>query len=71
MKSKSSHIYYYMIIPAVVLFFTFHTYPALQGIFYSFTNSKGYGTYNFVGLKNYRGDLYASYMAWFRTADPC
>jgi len=53
MKSKSSHIYYYMIIPAVVLFFTFHTYPALQGIFYSFTDSKGYGTYDFVGLKNY------------------
>jgi len=53
MKSKSSHIYYYMIIPAVVLFFTFHTYPALQGIFYSFTNSKGYGNYDFVGLKNY------------------
>lgn len=53
MKSKSSRAYYYMIIPAVVLFFTFHTYPALQGIFYSFTNSKGYGTFNFVGLKNY------------------
>ena len=53
MKSKSSRIYYYMIIPAVVLFFTFHTYPALQGIYYSFTNSKGYGTYDFVGLKNY------------------
>ena len=53
MKSKSSRTYYYMIIPAVVLFFTFHTYPALQGIFYSFTNSKGYGTYDFVGLKNY------------------
>jgi len=53
MKSKSSRIYYYMIIPAVVLFFTFHTYPALQGIFYSFTNSKGYGTYDFVGFKNY------------------
>jgi len=42
-----------MIIPAVVLFFTFHTYPALQGVYYSFTNSKGYGTFNFVGLKNY------------------
>lgn len=53
MKSKSSRAYYYMIIPAVVLFFTFHTYPALQGIFYSFTNSLGYGTYDFVGLKNY------------------
>ena len=53
MKSKSSRIYYYMIIPAVVLFFTFHTYPALQGVYYSFTDSKGYGTYDFVGLKNY------------------
>ena len=53
MKSKSSRIYYYMIIPAVVLFFTFHTYPALQGVYYSFTNSKGYGTFDFVGLKNY------------------
>jgi len=53
MKSKSSRAYYYMIIPAVALFFTFHTYPALKGIFYSFTNSHGYGTYNFVGLKNY------------------
>jgi len=42
-----------MIIPAVVLFFTFHTYPAIQGVYYSFTNSKGYGTYDFVGLKNY------------------
>ncbi len=53
MESKSSRIYYYMIIPAVVLFFTFHTYPALQGVYYSFTDSKGYGTYDFVGLKNY------------------
>jgi len=53
MKSQSSRIYYYMIIPAVVLFFTFHTYPALQGVYYSFTDSKGYGTYDFVGLKNY------------------
>ena len=53
MESRSSRIYYYMIIPAVVLFFTFHTYPALQGIFYSFTDSKGYGAYDFVGLKNY------------------
>lgn len=53
MKSESSRIYYYMIIPAVVLFFTFHTYPALQGVYYSFTDSKGYGTYDFIGLKNY------------------
>lgn len=42
-----------MTIPAVVLFFTFHTYPVLQGIFYSFTNWKGYGEWDFVGFKNY------------------
>lgn len=42
-----------MTIPAIVLFFIFHTYPTLQGIFYSFTNWKGYGDWDFVGLKNY------------------
>jgi raffinose/stachyose/melibiose transport system permease protein len=45
--------YFFMAIPALVLFFIFHTYPALQGIFYSFTDWRGYGDYNFVGLKNY------------------
>lgn len=39
--------------PAIILFFVFHTYPALQGIFYSFTNWPGYGDFQFVGLKNY------------------
>ncbi|WP_206613291.1 carbohydrate ABC transporter permease [Oceanobacillus halophilus] len=42
-----------MVVPALVLFFTFHTYPAIQGIFYSFTDYKGYGVWDFVGLKNY------------------
>lgn len=42
-----------MTIPAVLLFFTFHTMALFQGIFYSFTNSKGYGDWVFVGLKNY------------------
>jgi raffinose/stachyose/melibiose transport system permease protein len=40
-------------LPAFVFFFVFHTYPALQGIFYSFTDWKGYGDWNFIGLKNY------------------
>ncbi|WP_203226056.1 carbohydrate ABC transporter permease [Bacillus kwashiorkori] len=40
-------------IPAFLLFFTFHTYPALQGIFYSFTDWKGYGNWNFVGFSNF------------------
>ncbi len=42
-----------MVLPALLLFFAFHTFPALQGIFYSFTNWRGYGSYEFVGFKNY------------------
>ncbi|EZP75850.1 putative starch degradation products transporter permease amyD [Parageobacillus genomosp. 1] len=45
---------YLMTVPAVVLFAMFHTFPAIQGIFYSFTNWDGLSlTYDFVGLKNY------------------
>lgn len=42
-----------IIIPMLVLFFTFHTFSFLKGIFYSFTDWKGYGTWDFVGLTNY------------------
>lgn len=42
-----------MIIPALVVFFSFHTLPLLQGIFYSLTDYRGYGTWDFVGFKNY------------------
>lgn len=51
MKSKKA--FYVMTIPAVVLFFIFHTMALLKGIFYSFTNYKGFGSWSFVGLKNY------------------
>ncbi len=50
---KKKYTYLLMVIPAFVIFFTFHTYPALQGIFYSFTDYKGYGNWDFVGFKNY------------------
>ncbi|WP_425402045.1 carbohydrate ABC transporter permease [Halobacteroides halobius] len=46
-------MFYYMTIPALILFFIFHTFPALQGVYYSFTNWRGFGNYDFVGLKNY------------------
>jgi raffinose/stachyose/melibiose transport system permease protein len=45
--------YLAMTLPALALFFTFHTFPAIKGIFYSFTNWKGYGKWTFVGLRNY------------------
>lgn len=54
MKRKKISIAFYIItIPMAVLFFLFHTLPFLQGIFYSFTDWKGYGNWNFVGLRNY------------------
>ena len=51
--NKRKFAFYFMAMPAVLLFFVFHTYPALQGIFYSFTNWNGYGDWDFVGFKNY------------------
>jgi raffinose/stachyose/melibiose transport system permease protein len=50
---KLPRAFYLMVAPAVVLFFVFHTVPVLQGIYYSFTDSPGYGPYKFVGVKNY------------------
>lgn len=52
MFGQRSH-YWWMVAPAFMLFFGFHTFPALQGLFYSFTNYRGYGTWEFVGIKNY------------------
>ena len=34
-----------MVLPALVLFFVFHTIPVIQGVYYSFTDSPGYGPY--------------------------
>ncbi len=45
--------YYVMVLPAVVLFFVFHTIPVIQGVYYSFTDSPGYGESSLVGLRNY------------------
>lgn len=40
-------------IPVLVLFFVFNTLPLIKGFMYSFTNFKGYGSYDWVGLRNY------------------
>ncbi|ENH95999.1 ABC transporter [Gracilibacillus halophilus YIM-C55.5] len=51
--TKKNYTYLIMVIPAIIIFFTFHTYPTIQGIFYSFTNFKGYGSWDFIGFDNY------------------
>jgi len=66
--------FYLMTIPAFLLFLIFHTFPALQGIYYSFTNWDGLSfTYDFVGLKNYLnlfkdGNILNSYVFTFKFA---
>ena len=50
---RLSGAFYLMVLPALLLFFIFHTIPVIQGVYYSFTDSPGYGPANFVGLRNY------------------
>ncbi len=51
--TQISKTFYVMVLPALVLFLVFHTIPVVQGIYYSFTDSPGYGPYNLVGFSNY------------------
>lgn len=51
--SKKQKTYWSIIIPVILLFFVFNTWPMLNGFFYSLTNYKGYGTYEMVGMQNY------------------
>lgn len=72
--AKRRITFYLMTIPALVLFFAFHTYPALKGIFYSFTNWDGYSAgYDFVGFKNFvnifkDSNVISSYVFTFKYA---
>ncbi len=42
-----------MTAPALILFVAFNTIPLITGAMYSFTNYRGYGSFEFVGLRNY------------------
>ena len=45
--------YILMVLPALILFVAFNTIPLITGAMYSFTNYRGYGSYEWVGLRNY------------------
>lgn len=53
MKNDRQRTFLLMTIPILLLFFVFNTLPLIKGIMYSFTNFRGYGTYDWVGLRNY------------------
>jgi len=70
---KRNRTHLLMVIPALVIFFAFHTLPVLQGIFYSFTDYRGYGSWDFAGIKNYLnvfrdGRALGSYVFTFKFA---
>jgi raffinose/stachyose/melibiose transport system permease protein len=46
--------YLLMVIPAIALFTFFIVYPAIDGMFYSFTNYVGYGAWHSIGFANYK-----------------
>ena len=62
-----------IMIPILALFFCFNTLPLIKGVIYSFTNFRGYGEFDWVGIRNYT-DLFTdarvgkSYLFTFKLA---
>lgn len=60
-------------ISILALFFCFNTLPLIKGVIYSFTNFRGYGEFDWVGIRNYT-DLFTdarvgkSYLFTFKLA---
>ena len=61
---KVDPAYYWMVVPAAIIFAFFLYLPFLDGVKYSFTNSQGYGDYKFIGLKNYTKLLAPGSVFW-------
>ena len=53
MKNERKRTFLLITIPILALFVCFNTVPLIRGVIYSFTNFKGFGTYDWVGLRNY------------------
>ena len=53
MKNDRQRTFMLITIPILALFICFNTIPLLRGVVYSFTNFKGFGKYDWVGLRNY------------------
>lgn len=51
--SKNEKVFLGLLIPILVLFFCFNTLPLIKGFYYGLTNFRGYGNYDFVGLRNF------------------
>ena len=53
MKNERKRTFMLITIPILALFVCFNTIPLIRGVIYSFTNFKGFGSYDWVGFRNY------------------
>ena len=73
MKNERKTTFLLITIPILALFVCFNTIPLIRGVIYSFTNFKGFGSYDWVGFRNYM-DLFTdarvgkSYLFTFKLA---
>ena len=73
MKNERKRTYLMISLPILALFICFNTVPLIRGVYYSFTNFKGFGSYDWVGFRNY-ADLFTdtrvlkSYLFTFKLA---
>ena len=72
-KLSRNQTFLLITVPVLALFFCFNTLPLIKGLIYSFTNFKGFGSYDWVGIRNY-ADLFTdarvgkSYLFTFKLA---
>ena len=72
-KLSRNQTFLLITVPVLALFFCFNPLPLIQGLIYSFTNFKGFGSYDWVGMRNY-ADLFTdarvgkSYLFTFKFA---
>ena len=72
-KLSRNQTFLLVTVPVLALFFCFNTLPLIKGLIYSFTNFKGFGSYDWVGMRNY-ADLFTdarvgkSYLFTFKLA---
>lgn len=52
-KSRIDPLYYAFLLPSLAIFTLAVTVPAVLGFVYSFTNSVGFGDFDFIGFRNY------------------
>ena len=72
-KLSRNQTFLLITVPVLALFFCFNTLPLIKGLIYSFTNFKGFGSYEWVWMRNY-ADLFTdarvgkSYLFTFKFA---